>query len=326
MSMTRWMKQGLYTSFAATRCDRLVWRLDRKRLRILMYHGVCDDRLAGEPWVPGGFVPQTALANQLAYLRDHADVLPLREAVARLRSNTLPECSVSITFDDGYANNLHLAYPLLQMHGLPATIFLATAYLELGRFFPFDSMRLIQLHRTEKGESRSRPVNAAPDYFRDSLDQVLQYIDKEWSVVEARLSEEQRQTFRPLSVEEIKRFDPQLIELAPHSHRHCILRNETPAQRKQEIALSVEKLEQWTGKPVKLFAYPNGERGDFNEKDKDVLRSLGVESAVTIIRGANGGKTDPLELRRYGVGLYHGIDSFIAEVTGFRSFLKSLTL
>jgi len=45
--------------------------------------------------------------------------------------------SVAITFDDGHANNLHLAYPMLQKYQLPATIFLSSAYVESGEMYPF---------------------------------------------------------------------------------------------------------------------------------------------------------------------------------------------
>jgi peptidoglycan/xylan/chitin deacetylase (PgdA/CDA1 family) len=37
-----------------------------------------------------------------------------------------------ITFDDGHADNFHIALPILQGHGLPATFFIATGFLDGG--------------------------------------------------------------------------------------------------------------------------------------------------------------------------------------------------
>src|SRR5262245_24984674 len=120
------VKDFVFEFFSRAGGDRLVWGLDRHRLRILCYHGVCDDHLAGQPWVPDFFVTASAFERQLQYLRRHARVLPLDEAARKLREGTLPPQAVSITFDDGYANNLHLACPLLVKYGLPATFFLSS--------------------------------------------------------------------------------------------------------------------------------------------------------------------------------------------------------
>src|SRR6266571_4093146 len=109
---------ALYKSFARISGDRLVWKLSSDRLRILCYHGVCDDSVARESWVPSYFVTRSAFEFQLQYLRRWASVLPLSEAVRRLRAGSLPPHAVSITFDDGYANNVHLALPLLERYGM----------------------------------------------------------------------------------------------------------------------------------------------------------------------------------------------------------------
>jgi len=135
----------LYSSFSKTGSDRLVWKLDPSRLRILCYHGICEDRLSKEAWVPRFFVTASAFEKHLQYLRHNARVLPLREAVTRLRDGSLPPRCVSLTFDDGYANNLELAYPLLRKYDTPATIFLSSSYMESGDFFPFLKLKLIQL-------------------------------------------------------------------------------------------------------------------------------------------------------------------------------------
>ena len=316
------MKQALYGCFARARCDRLIWGLDRSRLRILMYHGVCEDHLAGEAWMPRYFVTRSAFERQMDYLRRNAVVLPLREAVGRLGENDLPTRSVSITFDDGYANNLYSAYPILGKHQLPATIFLSAAYVENGEFFPFDRLRLIQLG-AGGGTSFGDGVGDLPEYLNNPLDVVLERSEEWWGRVKHRLEEAQQQTLRPLRVDELKQFDPELIHFGPHGYSHCILGNEVRARRDTEISLSISALRRWSAKPVKLFSYPNGRRADFDQGDKQLLRAQGIEAAVTAMLGANRDGCDPLELRRYPVGLYHDADAFVAELTGFRSFLRS---
>ena len=306
------MRQILYKTFAKLRGDRLVWNAGSKRLRILCYHGICADKLTGQPWVPAYFVTAAAFERQLAYLGQNARVLPLSEAVARLRDGSLPSNAVSLTFDDGYTNNLELAYPLLHKYQMPATIFLSSAYMESGELFPFLQMQLIALS--------GRDNNAgAPVYKSDPLDRVLEWIGSRWSTVNRNLTQDQLETLRPLTVKQVKAADTELIEFGAHSHTHCIFKNESRERREQEIRTSINKVAQWTGRTVRLFSYPNGEVGDFSETDKQWLRECGIEAATTGIPGTNGKHTDPLELKRYPVGLFHDAVGFRAEVTGFRT-------
>lgn len=291
---------------------RLLWGVDSRRLRILCYHGVCEDSVAGSPWVPDYFVKRSAFERQLQYLRRNACVLPLSEAVARLRDGSLPPRSVSITFDDGYANNLLLAYPLLRQYQLSATVFLATAYIESGDMYPFLKLSLIRM-------SGQAGASDAPEYKHRPLDTVEEWAGRWWPSVQRGLSGVQRRTLRPLTVDEVRQCDPATLDFGAHTHTHCILKNETPQRREREIRGSLERVANWTGRQVRLFSYPNGERGDFSASDQQTLRDNQVAAAVTGIGGANGSRTELMELKRYPVGMYHDAGGFEAEVTGFRA-------
>jgi len=314
------LKDLLYRSFSKTRGDQIAWRLDPGRLRILCYHGICDDRYVAEPWLPTCFVTESEFEAQLQYLQRNANVLPLADAVRRLADHSLPPRSVSITFDDGYANNLYLAQPLLQKYGMSATVFLATRYIESGEMYPFVKLKLIQLN------SAARSVGPRPiEYKSNPLDLVMQSAMSAWAEVENRVSEDQRRTLRPLTISEVQQADAHVLHFGAHSHTHCILKNESPDRRRNEVAVSIRKVREWTGHPANLFAYPNGESGDFSEIDKEALRAEGVRAAVTGIAGANSRPFDPLELRRYPVSIGHDRHRFRAELAGLRSVLQSVS-
>jgi hypothetical protein len=101
------------------------------KLSILIYHRVLP---VPDPLFPTETTVESFDA-QLGLLKSLFNVLPLPEAVARLKAGTLPARAASITFDDGYADNFTRALPILQKHGLHATFFIATAYLDGGRMF-----------------------------------------------------------------------------------------------------------------------------------------------------------------------------------------------
>jgi peptidoglycan/xylan/chitin deacetylase (PgdA/CDA1 family) len=90
----------------------------------LLYHHV-DCRLS-----TGLAVPEKAFDAQLAHLRREGyPVLTLAEVLRIVSGEALaPERAVFLTLDDGYADNLHKALPLLREHGAEATMFVPTAH------------------------------------------------------------------------------------------------------------------------------------------------------------------------------------------------------
>jgi peptidoglycan/xylan/chitin deacetylase (PgdA/CDA1 family) len=269
--------------------------------------------------MPGCFVARSAFEDQMRYLATHTRILPLSEAVRRLCDGSLPTRAVSITFDDGYANNMEFAYPILQKYSASATIFLSSAYMESGEIFPFLKVKLIKLALGAK-----LSPDALYEYRSTPLDLVMERVDRWWGDVKSRLSSDQWGALRPLTVDEVRSSDTKLVDFGAHSHTHCILKNEIGERRRDEIRLSINKVSEWTGRRVSLFAYPNGQHRDFGEADIKVLESEGIQAAVTGISGANSFKADPLRLKRYPLGMWHGEAGFHAEVAGFRSALLSL--
>ncbi len=79
--------------------------------------------------------------DQIAALADGGAVLSLDDALAALRADTPPAdgppARVAVTFDDGTADFADTALPVLARHRIPATIYVATAFVEEQRPFPY---------------------------------------------------------------------------------------------------------------------------------------------------------------------------------------------
>ncbi len=93
---------------------------------VLMYHSIAAEpvratrRLAVSP---------SALTEQLAWLTDHGfTAMTFFDAAQALRISDLPDRTVVLTFDDGYADFATTALPLLQRFGYPATLFVTTGW------------------------------------------------------------------------------------------------------------------------------------------------------------------------------------------------------
>lgn len=98
-------------------------------LTVLMFHRVVTP---GTPPAaradPTYTMPAPLFAACLRFLARHYHVVPLAAVLAsRAGGPALPKRALLITFDDGWADNLAVAAPLLRACGLPAALFIATA-------------------------------------------------------------------------------------------------------------------------------------------------------------------------------------------------------
>lgn len=102
---------------------------------VLFYHRIADD--SANSWT----ISTRSFARQVGWLRDYFDVVSLAEAQRRIRvgDNTRP--CVSITFDDGYAENCREAIPLLVRNQLPCTYFVTLRNVLDAQPFPHDLAR-----------------------------------------------------------------------------------------------------------------------------------------------------------------------------------------
>jgi hypothetical protein len=101
------------------------------KLSILIFHRVLA--------IPDPLFPDEVDAGHfnciIGWLKQWLTILPLDDALMRLKRGDLPARAAAITFDDGYADNLMLAAPILQKHGVTATFFIATGFLDGGRMW-----------------------------------------------------------------------------------------------------------------------------------------------------------------------------------------------
>ncbi len=133
------LPNGIKRSFLATAhralgasaiCDLYVRTLRIRGAVVLMYHSVAtpERRLLQDPAMA---MPAKTFAAQMSFLSKRRRVISLDALNEVLTKGESPAPgSVVITFDDGYLDNYEVAAPILAEHYLPATVFLATGYIE----------------------------------------------------------------------------------------------------------------------------------------------------------------------------------------------------
>ncbi len=279
----------------------------RSRLSVLIFHRVLA---APDPLFPSE--PDVARFDaQMRWVKDWFNVLPLAEAVRALRRGSLPARPLAITFDDGYADNATNALPILRRLGLPATFFIATGYLNGGRMF---NDTVIEAVRAAKGATidlaaiglgafRIDTVEAKRAALRELLPN-LKYLPERERDTKAR---EVAACCGAELPDNLMLTDGQVVELdragmtiGAHTVTHPILARLPDEVARREIRESKDRLTELLGKPVTLFAYPNGKPGqDYTAAHVAMARELGFEGAVSTARGAAAPGCDLLQIPRF---------------------------
>lgn len=281
----------------------------RARLSVVIFHRVLPQP---DPLFPGE-VDAARFATICGWLKDWFQVLPLDEAVSRLAAGTLPARALAITFDDGYADNRHVALPILQRHGLPATVFVATGFLDGGCMW---NDRVIEaIRRTKAAHVTLRGALAAVDALplgtveerRAAIASVIgaiKYLPPPERLQAADALCEQLDAPPPtdlmMTSDEVVQLRRAGMQIGAHTVSHPILARLGRDEARREIEQSKHTLESLLGERVGLFAYPNGKPGeDYSPQSVALAREVGFDAAVSTAWGAARRSTDPFQIPRF---------------------------
>jgi peptidoglycan/xylan/chitin deacetylase (PgdA/CDA1 family) len=300
---------------------------------VLLYHRVAD--ISSDPQLLS--VKPEHFAEHLEVLKKTCSPLSLKDFVAALQERTSPDRPVAITFDDGYADNLAYAKPLLERYAIPMTVFVTAAYVGSHREFWWDDLERLILQPTalpEKleldninGRAFSWKLGERDDYNPDtyqswhvqrpdnptprhalyrSLCQLLRPLPEENRsevlhrlLVWAGAHPAGRLTHLPLTIHELARLDQgRLIEVGAHASTHALLSTLPKSEQQAEIQGSKLALEEILGHPVASFAYPFGARGDYTAETVKLVRQVGFELACCNFPGLVWRRSDCFQLPR----------------------------
>jgi peptidoglycan/xylan/chitin deacetylase (PgdA/CDA1 family) len=260
---------------------KTLWRLGyyTRRLRrdefpgpaVLCYHGVrADDEPAGAQPFSGLHVPAAELEAHCSLIRRDCNPISLTQwLAASAEGASLPPRPVLMTFDDGYRNVLTLGAPILAEYEIPAVVFVCS-----GPVVRMESFWFVALARRQ-GEAVVERAKG------------LGFHDWKEACRESRQIAEPTDPAAPLSPDEVRRLaETPGVEIGGHTLDHPILAKADVDEQRRQIAEDKAKLESWTGRPVRSFAYPNGRPAlDYTSETVQVVAKAGFETAFTTRHG-----------------------------------------
>jgi peptidoglycan/xylan/chitin deacetylase (PgdA/CDA1 family) len=293
-------------------------------LRVLTYHRV--DEPEARPALDPTLLSATPAAfdEQMRILAAQYHVVAMGEVLEACRGGRpLPPRAVLITFDDAYVDFAEHAWPTLCRYGLPATLFVPTAYPDQPqRAFWWD--RLYQAFQaTQREDDLETPLGWLPLdttarrtlAFRSLKTHVKRLPHDEAMPLVDRLCNSLKVlpgTNPILGWDALRRLATEGVTLGAHTQTHPLLSRLAPARMADEIQGAFDDLTREVGTVLPVFSYPSG---DFNDTVVETLHRLNVGLAVTTSRGINDlAAADPLRLHRIHVGRHTPLSMLRAQL------------
>jgi len=313
----------------------------------LVYHRIAPRGSAGE--APGYGVecglPVDVFEAQMRFLLSHFRPVPTRELLADEPGAS--RARFSVTFDDGYRDNLSLAAPVLARLGIPATLFASTDFIGTQRLFWWEQLggmlRATRESRLElaavapelragwelpdqlelAGEpARERAhwlismalMRTPPDAIEPALSRLAHAL---------RVSHVKEGRSAPLlDWDDLRRWLAQGFDVGGHGASHANLGLASDALARAEIESCRRALERELGVSPVLFAYPYGGPEHRSPAAERALADDGWRGAFTTELGLLGPRSAPLALPRFGLSsasrlkcVYHTEQAFAARLT-----------
>lgn len=262
---------------------------------ILLYHRVADDPIDSQLLS----VSPENFEQQIKYLTDNYSVIPLDEMTNNLQRNELKKNTISITFDDGYVDNLYNALPVLEKYNAHATIFITSQWInknitpwwdELGYLFtgkhnlPEEINIVDQSFKIKSREDKFQLHNVLWAEIKkmppQKIEEIIAYL---YSV--CGVKKEVRPECRLMNENElIDLSNSNLISIGAHTENHPTLSLLSKEEQKKEILNSKKQLEKLLGVEIKLFSYPFGGKSDFNEVTEEIVKDAGFYAGIANIQ------------------------------------------
>lgn len=295
---------------------------------ILAYHRVA--RPALDPQLL--CVAPDTFAQHLRVIIELGTPLSLDDLVRAHAIGRVPRRGIVLTFDDGYADNLLAAEPLLASTGVPATVFVTTGGLESGTPFWWDQLEALLLRTPiapDRLEVRSRgqkrvwrlggtgPALGAWDVSRvddpsprhtayRELSRICRALPpkERAAVIEQAISQfddpASPTEHRRLGVAELRRLAASsVVTVGAHGVWHAPLSVLTLDEQREELWGGRQALAEYCGRPADLLAYPFGASDDLNREGVALAHECGFTAACANQPGRVTALSDPYRLPRF---------------------------
>jgi len=280
----------------------------------VFFHGV-EPRI-GDPLLQVNQHRLDAFEGMARLMKRDFDVLPLVALRDVLKAPEKYPRALFLMSDDGYANILTTAAPILDAMRLPWTLFVSTHHIDTGEFTPPTLTRLF-CREAPAGEYKIPYLGTVVPGIAEERESLTEWAWERLKALDGLRANEALDAMKTalgdidlksaypsesfLTWDQIRELRARGVEIGAHAHQHWAMHGgQSRAWLTGQALQSKLRIEQEVG-ACRFFAYPFGNRGDVGRMAWEVVRDAGYENAFTTVAGSLDASANPFLLPRYGL-------------------------
>ncbi len=214
-----------------------------------------------------------------------------------LKNGEKVEKQIIFTLDDGYKDNYEIAYPIFKKYNIPFTVYITTSFpektailwwhglediiIENSEIILFDDSKYICKTEEEKIDTflkiREIIISFKQEDFLEKLNELFVSYKIDWFLKYDELA---------MSWNEIKKLsEDEIVTIAGHTKNHYALNKLIKEDIIKEIVEANELIESKINKKIEHFAYPFGSSNEIEQREFDIVKSLGFKTVTTTRNG-----------------------------------------
>lgn len=241
---------------------------------------------------------------QMAYVKKHYNPISEAQLIDHIDNNIpLPPKSVMVTFDDGFDDNYHNAFPILQNYAIPATMFIATSYIDKNEPIWFDWLASLCIAGTMASidvpllgkKYLTNDYSSRSEIFKDLIVQIrktdndirLAVMEQLASDYASSMTHIDKSMSRFMTWNQVTEMSRNNISIGSHTVTHPIMSQLKNDSIHFEIIESKRVIEAKIGMVVNSFSYPTGQSASFTPQITAAVVTAGYKVAHSYIHGVN---------------------------------------
>lgn len=306
------LKRSVKRGIVGLRIPSAIARLREPNVVVLRYHSVLDNPAEHADSIGSGIIHSSAeFSRQMEYLSRTCNVATMDQVFDFAAGAVkLPRRSVAVTFDDGFADNLSTAIPIMNRYGVPGTIYVTAGYVASIPWYctlRYIFARTRRASFTDPFDGRVRSLENPEDRHRSFLSCSRVCARTPRAAIQNRIAALENALnvqYRPITplmldwdgVREVVR---QKHTIGSHTMTHPNLAYVSAEEGRTQMVCSKMTIENQIGNKVRHFSYPSPiMEPHWTGETIETCKAAGYDTAVTCSSGAVRRGDPPLAIRR----------------------------